>query len=111
MALLITNKFKVFSQELQGKATYYAYKFQGRRTATGEIFSHHKLTAASNHFSLGTLVKVTNKLNGKSVEVKINDRMAPKSAKKGRIVDLTLRAFTLLDFKNKSIINVSVQAL
>lgn len=111
MGLLLYQKIKVFSQSLEGKATYYAQKFQGRKTATGEIFSHKRMTAASNHFKLGTFVKVTNLFNGKSVDVKINDRMSNKSSRKGRIVDLTLYAFTLLDLKNKSIINVSVRAL
>jgi rare lipoprotein A len=111
VGLIIGQRIKVFSQNLQGKATFYAQKFQGRRTATGEIFSHKNLTAASNHFKLGTVVKVTNLFNGKSVTVKVNDRMATKSSRKGRVVDLTLYAFTLLDLKNKSIINVSVRAL
>lgn len=111
IGLLLSQTIKTFSQTLQGKATYYAQKFQGRKTATGEIFSHKKLTAASNNFKLGTFVKVTNLFNGNSIDVRINDRMAAKSSRKGRVVDLTLYAFTLLDFRNKSIINVSVRAL
>lgn len=111
VGFFIGQKVKVLSQNLEGKATYYAQKFQGRKTATGEIFSHKKLTAASNHFKLGSVVKVTNLFNGKSITVKVNDRMATKSLRKGTIVDLTLYAFTLLDLKNKSIINVSVRVL
>src|SRR6476659_1624109 len=52
---------------ITGLATYYAQKFEGGLTATGEIFHHSKLTAASNIFALNTWVKVTNILTGKSI--------------------------------------------
>ena len=81
---------------LKGKATYYANMFQGRRTATGEIFLHSNLTAASNNFKLNTWVKVTNLSNMKTVIVRINDRMHPRMARMGRVVDLTKYAASLL---------------
>jgi rare lipoprotein A len=67
---------------ITGLATYYASKFEGNLTATGEIFHHSNLTAASNFFALNTLVKVTNLLTGKSIIVRINDRMHPEMSKK-----------------------------
>ena len=95
-----------------GVATYYAKYFEGRKTATGEIFKHKKLTAASNNFKLGSLVRVTNKTNGASVIVRINDRMHPKMAKMGRVVDLTRAAATLIGFTGSmGMMKVVVQLL
>lgn len=84
------------AKSLKGKATIYANYFQGRRTATGEIFKHSNLTAASNNFKLNSWVKVTNLNNMKSVIVRINDRMHPRMARMGRVVDLTKTAAALL---------------
>lgn len=78
----------------QGKASYYANKFKGRRTANGEIFRQHKRTAASLTIPFGTKVKVTNLRNGKSVKVRINDR-GPYV--KGRIIDLSKKAARRID--------------
>ena len=55
-------------------ASFYSNKFNGRKTANGEIFNNQKLTAAHNTLPLGTYVRVTNLRNGRSVVVKINDR-------------------------------------
>lgn len=76
-------------KKINGIATYYAKRFEGLRTATGEVFKHSNLTAASNNFKLNSWVKVTNLLNNKSVIVRINDRMHPRMARLGRVVDLT----------------------
>lgn len=83
-------------KQLNGVATIYAKRFQGLRTATGEVFKHSNLTAASNNFKINTWVKVTNLVNLKSVIVRINDRMHPRMAKMGRVVDLTQAAARLL---------------
>jgi len=90
----------------EGIASYYHAKFNGRKTATGEIFSNQNMTAASNHFPLGTMVKVTNKKTGKFVFVKINDRMA---ASNHRIIDLTEKAAKELCFMDKGICVVTVE--
>src|SRR6266542_5496249 len=81
------NKEKLF-----GVASLYSPDLEGTETATGETFEHDGFTAASNNFKLNTWVKVTNLRNGKSVVVRINDRMHPGMAQKGRVVDLTLSA-------------------
>lgn len=81
---------------LKGIATIYANRFVGLRTATGEIFKHSNLTAASNNFKINSWVKVTNLSNLKTVIVRINDRMHPRMAKRGRVVDLTKAAARLL---------------
>ena len=72
-----------------GKACYYASKFHGRRTTSGEVFNNDKFSAAHLSLPFGTVVKVTNLANGKSVKVKINDR-GPHS--KVFIIDLSQAA-------------------
>src|SRR5258706_10153107 len=69
-----------------GTASFYANKFNGRRTANGEIFSQKKMTAASNVIALNTWVKVTNLHNKRTVVVKITDRMHPRNK---RLIDLS----------------------
>jgi rare lipoprotein A (peptidoglycan hydrolase) len=81
--------YKTIGPIKKGTASYYSLKFEGRKTANGNIFSHSNYTAASNHFPLGIYVKVMNPKNNQFVIVKINDRMAKSMSKKGRIVDLT----------------------
>jgi len=71
---------------LYGTASFYANKFEGRQTANGEIFSQQKMTAACNMLPLGTWIKVTNLKNGRSVVVKVNDRLHYKMK---RVVDLS----------------------
>lgn len=94
---------------ITGLATFYAQKFEGGLTATGEIFRHSKLTAASNVFALNTWVKVTNILTGKSIVVRINDRMHPSMTKKGRILDLTMCAAKQLHIVNRGIAKVQIE--
>jgi rare lipoprotein A len=83
---------KKSSKTLLGIASFYSQNLEGTETSTGETFSHQYLTAASNNFKLNSWVRVTNLRNGKSVIVRINDRMHPKMAAKGRVVDLSISA-------------------
>ena len=71
-------------------ASFYHDKFNGRKTARGEIFSNRKLTAAHRTLPFGTIVQVTNLRTGKSVEVRINDRGPFHSS---RALDLSKAAF------------------
>lgn len=73
-----------------GHASYYADKFHGRKTASGERFDMHKFTAAHKKLPFGTKVRVTNEANGKSVIVEINDR---GPFVKSREIDLSKKAF------------------
>lgn len=73
----------------RGSASYYAAKFNGRRTASGERFDNAAMTAAHRTLPFGTLVRVTNLANGRSVVVRINDR-GPFSA--GRMIDVSRAA-------------------
>jgi rare lipoprotein A (peptidoglycan hydrolase) len=96
---------------ITGLATYYAKKFEGGHTATGEIFHHSKFTAASNLFDLNTWVRVTNILTGQSIVVRINDRMHPSMSKKGRVLDLTFTAAKQLQIINRGVAKVTVEAI
>jgi rare lipoprotein A len=98
-------------KKLSGTASFYANKFNGRPTATGELFTQANLTAASNFFKFHSWVRITNLLNGKSVIVRINDRMHPDMAKKGRIVDLTKAAAKELGCAVTGLIKVMVEKI
>ena len=88
-------------------ASYYHDKFNGRKTASGAIFSNNKLTTAHPSLPFGTQLKVTNRANGKSVIVTVTDR-GPFT--KGRELDLTKRAFMgITDNKNKGVLQVDIE--
>ncbi len=91
-----------------GIASFYANKFQGRKTANGEIFDQKKMTAACNVLPLGTWIRVTNLRNKKSVIVKINDRLHHKMK---RIVDLSKAGAIALNFVNSGLAKVKVEVL
>jgi rare lipoprotein A len=93
---------------LYGMASFYANKFDGRRTASGETFSQKKLTCACNVLPLGTWVKVTNLRNNHSVVVKTNDRIHPKVR---RVVDLTRAAAEKLGFISGGLTRVKVEVI
>lgn len=88
-------------------ACYYADKFNGRKTASGEKFSNSKYTAAHKKLPFGTKVKVTNIVNSKSVVVTVNDR-GPYSS--GKDIDLTKKAFLeITDNKNHGTLKVILE--
>ena len=103
------EEYKLVGAEFVGIASYYSSKFEGRKTASGAIFSQQKYTAASNNFPLGIYVRVTNPKNNQFVVVKINDRMAVSMSKKGRIVDLTRLAAKEIGIIEQGIGKVLVQ--
>jgi rare lipoprotein A len=92
----------------KGIASFYHDKFEGRKTATGEIFDNEKFTAACNKLKLGCYVKVTNVSNGEFVYVKVNDRMA---AGNKRLIDLAEVAAHKLGFHKKGITKVKVEVV
>lgn len=98
----------VFAQTQTGKASFYANQFEGRQTASGEIYSHNKMTAAHRKLPFGTKVKVTNLTNNKSVIVEVNDR-GPFI--RGRIIDLSRSAAKKLDFIGLGVADVTMQVL
>ena len=93
---------------LYGIASYYAEKFNGRKTANGEIYDGTKMTAACNSLPLGTWIRVTNLSNNRSVIVKTNDRLHPRMT---RVVDLSRAAAEKLGFIKKGLTKVKVEVL
>jgi len=91
-----------------GVASFYADKFNGRKTASGQIFSQNKLTCACNVLPLGTWVKVTNLSNGKSVKLLVNDRLHPRMR---RLVDLSKSAAIKLGFITSGLVKVKLEVL
>ena len=91
-----------------GLASFYAAKFHGRRTASGEIFNTHALTAAHLTLPFGTKVKVTNLRNGKSVIVRITGR-GPHV--RGRIIDLSVAAAKKIGLNRAGTVRVKLEIL
>lgn len=91
-----------------GTASWYGADFHGRRTANGEIFSANAITAAHPTLPLPSYVRVTNTDNGRSLVVRVNDR-GPYMH--GRIIDLSYRAASILDYVNRGMSHVHVQYL
>jgi rare lipoprotein A len=91
-----------------GTASYYSNKFHGRRTASGEIFSQQKLTAACNVLPLGTWIRVTNLRNNRTVIVKINDRLHHRMK---RAIDLSREAAKQLGFIRSGLAKVRIDVL
>lgn len=91
-----------------GIASFYAKKFNGRKTSSGEKFSNDSLTAAHKKLKFGTYVLVRNLKNDSTVIVKINDRLPQKSK---RSIDLTLRAAKQLNFVKSGLTKVEITVL
>lgn len=90
-------------------ASYYATKFNGRRTASGKRFDNNGYTAAHKKLPFGTMVRVTNEANGKSVIVEITDR-GPFS--KVREIDLSRKAFMdIVSNKNSGMVFVTLEVV
>ena len=91
-----------------GKAAWYGKKFNGRKTASGQRFNAAALSAASNTLPFGTLVRVTNVKNKKSVTVRINDR-GPKQP--DRIIDVTRAAAAKLGMLKSGLADVEIKVV
>jgi len=93
----------------RGMATFYGREAHGGPTASGERFDMRQMTAAHRTLRFGTRVRVTNTRNGRSVEVRINDR-GPYGGK-GRIIDLSEAAARRLDMIDAGVVPVTVEVL
>ena len=98
----------VASGQEKGKASYYADKFEGRKTASGDIYYHHLKTAAHKTLPFGTMVKVTHLNNKKTVIVKINDR---GPFVKGRIIDLSKSAAKEIEGLSQGVFEVQIEVV
>ena len=90
-----------------GLASYYGKKFHGRKTASGERYNMHAMTAAHRRYAFGTRVTVTHVKNGRTVKVRINDR-GPFI--KGRIIDLSYAAAKKLGMLSEGVARVKIRA-
>jgi rare lipoprotein A len=96
------------AQVQTGKASFYADKFEGAQTASGEKYKHNKLTGAHKTLPFGTKVRVTNVANNESVEITINDRGPYVD---GRIVDVSKSAAEKLGFVNLGLAEVKLEVI
>lgn len=91
-----------------GIASYYSFKHDNRRTASGEKYHSRYLTAAHKTLAFGTLIKVTNLSNNKSVLVKVNDR---GPFVKGRVLDLSYSAAKEIDMVRSGMAKVKIEII
>ncbi len=108
LIILLIWSAAAFAQVQTGKASFYADKFDGSLTASGEKYKHTKLTAAHKSLPFGTKIRVTNLANKETVEVVVNDR-GPYV--EGRILDLSRAAAEKLGFVNQGLADVSIEVL
>lgn len=104
--LILDREFTGYTES--GFISFYGNEFQGRKTASGELFDNQALTAAHKSLPFNTLVKVRNPRNGKSVVVKINDR---GPFHKSRILDLSHEAARRLGFIGQGTIRATLTVL
>ena len=97
-----------WKSEMEGVASWYGEDFNGRLTASGEVYDMYKYTAAHKTLPFGTVVKVINLDNGKSVEVTVNDR-GPYV--KGRIIDLSRTAGRAIDIRGEGTARVRLEKM
>ena len=95
-------------QTIRGNASYYAHRFHGRKTASGQIFNMHKNTCAHRTLPFGTKLEVINNSNGKKVIVTVNDR---GPFHKNRIVDLSYNAAKEIGMLASGTANVTIVVL
>lgn len=98
VASTTVSKFKQ-----SGAASWYGRQFHGRKTASGETFDMNAMTAAHSTLPMNCYIKVTNKTNGKSVVVRVNDR----PTQKGKVLDLSYGAAQIIGLTQKG--NVSIE--
>ncbi|MGH7094755.1 MAG: septal ring lytic transglycosylase RlpA family protein [Stellaceae bacterium] len=97
-----------YAYDKTGTASWYGKQFQGRYTANGEVFDINRLSAAHTTLPLPSIVEVTNLRNGRSLQLRVNDR-GPFAD--GRIIDVSRRAAQLLGFENAGVAPVHVRIL
>lgn len=98
--------FPAMAQKSHGKASYYGNGVHGRRTSDGSRYHKDSLTCAHRTLPFGTLVKVTNKKNGREVVVRVTDR---GPFVRGRVVDLSMAAAKKLDMVSAGVASVMVE--
>ena len=98
------------TEPIKGICVYYNDKFQGHVTASGEKYDKGALTAAHRTLPFGTMVKVTNLENNKSVVVRVNDR-GPHGGSKAKIIEITSRAAKEIDMIKKGKVQCQIEVV
>jgi rare lipoprotein A len=98
-------------ERVTGGATFYADYFEGRRTASGIPFRQNQMVAAHRAYPFGTLLRVTNPRNNRTVNVKVVDRGPFGAAARRPVIDLSRRAAEQLGFIQAGRINVEIEVL
>lgn len=106
--VLFLNSLVFARKVYYGYSSWYGDRFHGRKTASGELYDMHKLTAAHRELPFHTYLKVTNLQNNKTVIVKVNDRGPYKH---NRIIDLSRAAAEKLDFIDQGLTRVRIEVL
>lgn len=102
------KSYRTSPDVMTGKASWYGPHFHGKTTSSKEVFNMYDMTAAHKTLPFGTYVMVTNLNNGKSVKVRINDR---GPFKKGRIIDLSYAAASVLDMVGLGVVPVRIEII
>ena len=97
-----------YSYDQTGVASWYGPGFHGKQTANGETYDENAMTAAHPTLPMPSIVRVTNLENGRSIDVRINDRGPFKN---GRLIDMSKRGASLLGFQRQGTAKVRVQIL
>lgn len=108
LTVLMVLLFSLTFAQRSGTASFYHDKYDGRVTKSGSIFRQSGLTCASNVHKMGTMLRVTNKENGKSVIVRVTDTGAFKMP---RIVDLSKAAFSKIASLKRGLATVLVEEI
>jgi len=106
MPILIIIFCAFFLNATAQTATFYHDKYEGRKTANGDIFHQDRMTCASNDYPIGTLLRIFH--NGKSIDVRVNDRL--KNGTKN-VIDLTSFGFGLLADTSKGRLKIKIKII
>ncbi len=108
LLLTMLGTTTILAQTQSGQASFYGGQFHGRPTASGEVYDMEKMTAAHRTLPFGTMIRVTNSRNGKSVVVKVNDRGPFVD---NRIVDLSFGAAKEIEMINDGVVEVTLEVI
>jgi rare lipoprotein A len=102
------NNLSNYVEKVTGLASFYSKSFNGKKTASGEIYNMYELTAAHRSYPFNTMIRVVNTANDKSVIVRVNDR---GPVKKARIIDLSLGAAMQLGIDKTGVQEVRLEVI
>lgn len=95
-------------ESVEGIASYYSDKFQGRKTASGERYNRNSLTAAHRSYPFGTLLRVRSTQSGETVVVRVNDR---GPSKRSRLLDLSYAAAAHIGMLRAGLVRVTIDVM